>query len=163
QAERTLRGVLDSANRLGLAGQATNAQQNLAVALTRLGRLGEARELLEATVAAYRRQRSDRMEAGSQFYLTMLHTDAGDFARAAAGGGRAWGLAKDIPPPGACALAALSRALGGAGRPADALAAAAEAQAILNRLGGIEEGEGLIRIAYAEALRGAGRVGEAEA
>ncbi len=49
------------------------------------------------------------------------------------------------------------------GRPAEALAAAEEAISLLTALDGIEEGEALIRVVYAEALAAAGDAAGARA
>ena len=101
------------------------------------------------------------IEQPSRFYLTLLHARAGDHARAEAEATRALELAREVPTTRACTLAALSLSLVAAGRPGDALARAREADAILVSLGGIEEGESLIRLALAEALAAAGFVDEA--
>src|SRR5262249_20724689 len=158
KAEQTLRRALELAERMGVARSMASAKQNLGVALMRQGRLDDARTLLADTVVAFARSRDRRMEPGSRFYLTTLHTMAGDPARAEDEAQRALALARDVPTTRACSLAALSFALVAAGRAAEALVSAEEAQQILDTLGGIEEGEGLIRLALAEARHAAGLV-----
>jgi hypothetical protein len=66
--------------------------------------------------------------------------------------GEAVALLQGSPPDCAVALAALSRVLLAQERSAEALAAAEEAMAVLRELGTIQEGESLIRLAFAEAL-----------
>jgi hypothetical protein len=66
------------------------------------------------------------------------------------------------PPLRPLAVAVLARALLGLGRADEALEAAREAHSALEMLGGVEEGESLIRLTYAEALAAAGRADEAE-
>jgi tetratricopeptide (TPR) repeat protein len=155
-AEPVLRDALELARRLGIARSIASAQQNLGVALMQQGRLDEARALLEETVTAFARQHDPRMEGGSCFYLAELHTAAGRFTEAEAQAARALTLAADVPTTRACTLAALARARVAAGRPDAAVEAAEEAQRILDELGGIEEGEALIRLALAEARHAAG-------
>src|SRR6185369_11447372 len=60
------------------------------------------------------------------------------------------------PPLRACALATLAEAWIAEGRAREALDAAREAMDILGSLRGIEEGETLIRLVYAEALFASG-------
>ena len=60
------------------------------------------------------------------------------------------------PPLRAAALAVLARSLIGLDRAPEAVAAAGEAHAILESLGGIEEGESLVRLVYAEAFQASG-------
>ena len=69
----------------------------------------------------------------------------------------------EVPPVHAHALAILAETLLSREQPAEALAPAAEAVRVLESLGGIEEGEALVRLVHAEALAATGKVDEARA
>ncbi len=163
EAVRTLRQSLELARRMGLVRAILAAEQNLGAALLRLGQLDEARRRLEETGREFGRASDARMEAGSRFYLILLHTRRGDLERAEAEALTALELAREVPTTRACALAALARVLLGAGRPGEALERARAAQALLDELGGVEEGEAMIRLALAEALEASGLTPEARA
>ncbi|MBK9034162.1 MAG: protein kinase [Myxococcales bacterium] len=163
EAEQALRKGLALAERVGVTRLVWSAKQNLGVALMHQGRHAEARALLEETVRAFEDMRDGRLAGGSRFYLTLLHTRAGDLARAGEEARIAIDLARDVPTTRACALAAYARALLAGGHADDALAQARAAAAILAELGNIEQGEALIRLALAEALIATGAADEARA
>src|SRR5262249_26486977 len=77
---------------------------------------------------------------------------ASDFAAAERDARAAIEALSAAPPLRAGAIAVLSRSLLGQGRAGEALVAASEAFTLLSFLGTIEEGESLVRLAYAEAL-----------
>jgi eukaryotic-like serine/threonine-protein kinase len=155
-AERTLRQSHELSVRLGLTRSISAAKQNLGVALMHLGRLDEARRLIAESADEFELAGDGRLAGGSRFYLTLLETVAGNLDRAEAEALAALELAREVPTTTACALAALSLALVAADRPQDALARARASYAIFEDLGGIEEGESLILLALAEALRARG-------
>jgi len=160
-AERALAAALDGAARLGLSGVIPAAKQNLGVALAGLGRLDEARAVEQEAIDAFRAQSHRRMESVSHVYLSSMLARDGDLE----GAEREAALAVETapaPPLRAHALAALAQVLLSRGRDG-ALAAAAEAKATLDELGAVEEGESLVRLAYAEAARAAGDRGAAAA
>ncbi|MFO0586480.1 MAG: protein kinase [Polyangiaceae bacterium] len=149
-AERALAAALESAARLGLSGVIPAAKQNLGVALAMLGRAEEARAVEEEAIAAFAAQAHRRMESVSRVYLSSMLARTGDLASAE----REARLAVETapaPPLRAHALAALSQILLSRGRRDVAFTFAAEAKAILDQLGAIEEGESLVRLAHAEA------------
>ncbi|MFO0762911.1 MAG: protein kinase [Byssovorax sp.] len=155
EAEHTLREALASADRLGLAGLAPSAKENLGQALAGLGRWDEAEALTREAVLAFQAQGSRRMEVGGRIYLARMLNASGKTAAAEQEARAA--LAVELPPPlRAYALAALGEVLLAGGRSAEALAASAEAMSLLDALGTIEEGEALLRLVYAEALRAEG-------
>jgi eukaryotic-like serine/threonine-protein kinase len=160
-AERSLRRSWALAERLGLGRSISVAKQNLGVALMHLGRLEEARRLLIETVGEFELSGEGRLSGGSRFYLTTLESLAGNFEQAEAEARAGLELAKEVPTTTACINAALARALVAAGRPGDALACARAAAAILDELGGIEEGESLILLALAEAQHASGQTDNA--
>jgi eukaryotic-like serine/threonine-protein kinase len=162
-AARTLAHCHEVALRLGTKRAISGAKQNWGVALMRLHRYADSERMLLETVAEFDQQEDPRMVAGSYYYLSMLHTAQGDFPRGQAAAERALqlALAHDVRTTTACSLAALSRLLVAAGRPAEALPHARRAQEILDQLGGIEEGESLIRLVVPEALAALGQLEEA--
>jgi tetratricopeptide (TPR) repeat protein len=161
-AAETLVRCHEMAQRLGIKRTISASKQNWGVALMRLGRHAESEKMLAETVAEFEAQEDPRMAGGSYFNLTMLHHAQGDHARGEAAAKRALELAHDVRTTTACSLAALARLLVAAGRPAEAVVQGQRAKEILDQLGGIEEGESLIRVAVAEALAAVGRTDEAK-
>ena len=152
EAERTLREALIEADRLGLSGVSPSAKENLGMALAGQERWSEARAFAVEAVEAFRGQGHRRMEAGALIYLALMLSMSGDL-EAAEREARA-AVAVDPPPPiRAHALATLAEILLKRGDPAAALTAAREAIDLLDTLGALEEGEALVRLVYAEALR----------
>ena len=88
-------------------------------------------------------------------YASLIHTSSGRVDRGEREARAAFALAAD-PPARAYALAALGVAMLVYGRVDHALAASGEAHRLLSTLGTVEEGESLIRLAWAESLRAAG-------
>ena len=115
-------------------------------------------------IDGFRRQGDPRLEGAARTYLAEILIAAGDFAgaeRGGGGGGRDAGGRAVAAGGGAGASGA--RAAGRAATSTGALAAAREAHDALERLGEIEEGESMVRLAYAEALGASGRRDEARA
>jgi tetratricopeptide (TPR) repeat protein len=158
QAEPTLRRTMAFAEELGLPGVVASAKQNLAVALMHLKRFDEAQALLEETIADFERRGDNRLCAGSLYYLVLLFTIREQPFVAIEKGRAALEIAKGVPTTTACVQAALARALLLAGENGEALQHADAAVKILAELGGIEEGESLIVLAYGEALLANGEV-----
>lgn len=124
------------------------------MARARLGFLGEARELIEGALEGARGHR--RLECGRWRYLALVQCLAGalDAAESAA----RESLACSVPgtPQQVEALAVMAHVLLLKGRNIEALDHAREAMALLDALSALEEGESLVRLVYAEALRHAG-------
>jgi serine/threonine protein kinase len=151
EAVRVLRSVLTEAERFGLQNVRTYAKHNLGLALGRLGDLDEAQAVEEEAVAAFRAQGDRRMECASRIYLAQIFGLGARWADAAA---EARAVAADegaAAPLRASALAVLADAERERGAHAEAVVAAREAMEILEGLSGIEDGESMIRLAYAEA------------
>ncbi len=163
EAERLLRGVIAEAEPLGLDSAGAIARQNLGVALARLGALDEAMRLEGEAIRIYVASADRRLEGSSRTALAMMHAAAGALDAAAEEAGRAVDLLSVAPPLRAAAYATLARVELARGRTAAALEAAGEAHALATSPGGIEEGESLVRLAWAEALDAAGRREEAAA
>jgi eukaryotic-like serine/threonine-protein kinase len=105
-------------------------------------------------VATFRAQGDRRLETASRLYLATILALAGDLDRAAEEARAVAADAATAPPLRACALGTLADVELRRARPAEALAAAREAHTLLLSVGGLEEGEALIRLVYADALRG---------
>jgi tetratricopeptide (TPR) repeat protein len=161
RAEAALREAFQIAERMGVPYVAEGALHNLGPVLAQRGALGEARTALGRAAEFFRKQGDRRLEGLSLAYLAMIALRAGEPAGAATQARAACEILRAIPPTLAIALAWLSRALLADGRPAEALAPAREAMEIVDRLGGIEEGEALVRLVHAEVMAAAGQQAEA--
>ena len=163
QATSILDATLRDAERMGQPFIATLAQQNLGLALSNLGQPERAVEVQLAALAGFVRQGDLHMAAVSRTYLAQHHLRNGDLAAAEREAQLAIDALGHNPPSRALAQATLSQARLDQGDAAGALAAARDAYAILEQLGGLDEGELLVRLALADALDRAGRDDEARA
>ncbi|MEC7520037.1 MAG: protein kinase [Myxococcota bacterium] len=159
-AEAVLREALFAARRMGLRVIEGYALQNLGHALLRRGALDEARETEERAVGLARALEDPVLEAGSLLYLAETLQRAGDDEGATRAAERAVALLTPVPGFRAVARAVLARVLRAGGATARALEEAERAHAALSSHA-LEEGEALIRLAFAEALDAAGRGAEA--
>src|SRR5262249_52104084 len=80
--EVVLRESLRTAERMGLDGPASAAQQSLGIVLAHLGALEEAERHERAAVKAFARHADRRMEGGSRAYLAHILRMRGDLAGA---------------------------------------------------------------------------------
>jgi eukaryotic-like serine/threonine-protein kinase len=149
-AERWLREALENATRMGLLNVVANAKHNLGRALHRCGRLEEALAMESDALAELTAQGDRRLCGGALLYIGDIHLALGQVDKAEEKILAALEILQDPLRPQA--LATLTQIRIAQGRPADALAAAREAMALLEQLGGVEEGESQIRMVYAEAL-----------
>ena len=155
-AEEALRAALITADRMGLHEVAAGARNNLGYALCCRGQLDEARGLLRQSIETFQRQGAPRNEGLARTYLAEVELRAGDALAAEREARAAAEVLAGIPSLHAVASAVLALCLLGRGLPAEALEAASAGHAQLCALGSIEEGEALVRLAYAEALAAAG-------
>jgi tetratricopeptide (TPR) repeat protein len=163
EAEDALRRARESAERMGLGAVVSHALHNEGGVLAALGRLEEARAVEQRAVDAFHAAGDPRLEGASRIYLARILLAMDDAAGAEAEARRVVDSAASPAPLRAGALAALTLALLATGRPADALAAASEAAAVLARVGAVEDFEVLIGIAHAEALAANGDLDGARA
>ena len=155
-AEEALRVATAVADRMGLQDVGLTALQNLGHVLAYRMQLAEARRVEQRALEGFRALGDPRMEGVARMYLAEIAFLSGDFD-AAEQDGRAAAAALEVAPPlRSAALAVLARALIGLGRVDEALTAAREAHQILESLGGIEEGEAMVRLVHAEALHASG-------
>jgi tetratricopeptide (TPR) repeat protein len=155
-ASAVLAAAVQVAERVGLKQMRTAALHNLGLTRAREGALREGLDLERAAADTFARLGDIRLEGGSKLYLSLLLLDAGDLASAEKNALAAAVACADVPPVRSYARAALSRILLARGRVAEALVAAREAVAFLEDGGRMEEGEGLTRLVWAEALFGNG-------
>jgi eukaryotic-like serine/threonine-protein kinase len=160
EAERVLYQVLRLGEPMKL-GLIEVARANLSFVLCRLGQLREARSVAMFALQQCTSQRHRRAEAIARVYLTEIHRRSGDLAAAEAEATRAVEAAAGTPAARAHALAMLADIRLEQGRAADAFDPAAEAVDVLDSLGGIEEGESLIRLVSVRVLRENGKLGAA--
>ncbi|WP_437767620.1 AAA family ATPase [Sorangium sp. So ce281] len=160
EAEAALRQALAESERMELRGTTAYVLQNLGLVLSYRGRLDEARSVEETACAMLERHGDVRMEGCARVYLASILLLAGDPEAAAREARAADAILERAPPMRAYAVAVLGRALLHLGSPGDALAAAERARALLDEVG-VEEGESVVRLVYAEALSVCGRGAEA--
>ena len=158
-----LAGALSAAKRLGFLRGMEMARQNLGVARGRQGALAEGIALTLEAASAFGKLGDRSMEAISRVYASRLLAEAGDLPAAEAEVRDALRKLAAIPSLHALSLAVLSRVLLAEGRTAEARVAATEAFEFLERGGKLEEGEGLVRLAWAEALEAGGEHAQARA
>jgi tetratricopeptide (TPR) repeat protein len=163
EAERALREALANAERAGLLYVMTAAKHNLGLVLARRGALEDARAVEADALVLAQAQGDPRIEGGSRVYLAMIHQLRGELADAQREARTAIDVLKAVPPTRAVAFAVLASALLEHGAPREALAAAREAMELLESLGGLEEGEALVRLVHAEALHATGDTAGARA
>jgi tetratricopeptide (TPR) repeat protein len=172
EAEEALEISRRRAEELGLANVVAYADHNLGIALLHLGRTDEALRVEARARSAFAASGDKRMQGVSAVYLAMIHLVRGETTDAVSAATSAVELLERSRPAKACALATLSAAeLGQATEAggAEALtllgadAHSSEALSIVEELGGIEEGEALVRLMRAEVLRATGRDAEARA
>jgi len=153
QAAETLRVVLEVAERVGFDHLMGVNKANRALALAHCGRIDDAKCLCNDTFA---NSGAPRQELVALVYLArILHLDS-DQAQALSHAKRALELAQSFPSFRAQALGIQARALLRLNHLEEALDASRQGMAILDELGLIESGEGILRLAHAEALHATG-------
>ncbi len=168
EAETALREALATAQRMGLLNVAAVARHNLGLARAHQGALDEARALEAEAMKDFVTQGDRRQETISRVYLATIRLFEGDLDGAEQAA-RAAVHSAAAPTAQCFALATLARAylarIGSApmgqrsaneGDIREALIAAHDAKRLLDQTGGVEEGESLVRVVYAEALAHAG-------
>ncbi|WP_437907047.1 protein kinase [Sorangium sp. So ce327] len=135
-----------------------------------LGHIGMARGqgadvmmLAAAVIEEARAFANGRQMAQARVLLAQALLALGDLAQACAQATTAIGETQAYPALQAIAHATLAQTLLRAGRAVEALAAAREAIELVERLGGLDEDEALVRLAWAETLHACGDVDAARA
>jgi serine/threonine protein kinase/tetratricopeptide (TPR) repeat protein len=157
KAEEALREAYGGAKKMGLRTVMAWAENNLGNVLGLLGRYEEAKEIESRAITAGVAQGDPRLEGNSRIYLSAILYRAGDRDGALLEARRAVHLLGSIPSLRALALASEARAALALDRPLEAQLPAKEAMDQLEELGALEEGESLVRLAYAESLFASGQ------
>jgi serine/threonine protein kinase/tetratricopeptide (TPR) repeat protein len=151
-----LERALAAAERMGIYAVLRRARQNMSLVLAANGEFTAAAAMATHAIEASHAQGDFRFEAWTRLYLSRIRRCQGDLAAAEGEARLAAELLSAMPPARAGALATLALALLDQQRVAEALSSAREALGVLEALGGIEEFEPVIRLAFAEAARAAG-------
>jgi len=159
-AERHLRDALAMSDRLGLLYTRPFILANLADVVVRQGAISEGLALADEALAHAIAAGNRRFEAASRTCRAHALWLRGDFEQAEAEASRALRTAEAAPPMRPLAGAFLSRACLSLGRFDDALAAAVDAARAFADYRP-DNVEALVALVLAEALRAAGREGEA--
>ncbi len=152
-AERVTRDALAAAERLGLETVARMTQMNLAFLTGRLGRLEEARRTAEKAIQECGSEEDTRIRAWGCCYLSDVLLRMGDLAGAEREARAAVLHGEAHAPIKAYAYAFLASVLLANGDAQAALVAANEARGIVQHLGELGEGDSLMRLVHAMALR----------
>jgi tetratricopeptide (TPR) repeat protein len=161
RAEAELRSGLEVSEPMRL-NVAAPARVNRGFALARLGHIEQAIEVEKSALALCKEQGNRRFEAVANIYLGLIHALDHDLHLAEYVTRQGVDAAADAPPLLALAKASLAGILlMGGERGAEALPLASDAKVMLDRLGGVEEGEALIRLVHMSALAVTGHESEA--
>ena len=155
-AERALNDALASSGRMGLSGVTAMAWHHQAMLQARLGDTVAAVQREDAALEAFVAQGDRQMEGAARLYRALFLTMDEQLERAESetrAAIEAFGL---TPPLRAYALGVLARIHLTSASPRTAEGPAREAMDILDGLGGVEEGESYVRLAFAEALEASG-------
>jgi tetratricopeptide (TPR) repeat protein len=140
--------------RLGLSNVVATAKHNLGRALQHRGELAEALATEQEALELFDRQLDRRLTGAARLYLSYILLELGDHARAQAEIKIA--LLTAQRPMQAQMLASLARVVLARGEVAEASRLAHDAYEILAEVGGIEEGEALVRLMVVETRLASG-------
>jgi tetratricopeptide (TPR) repeat protein len=149
EARRVLRTALADAERMSLAATRADAAHNLGWSLANIGAFDEALELEKSAMAFYVQTGSLRMQVVTSIYVAIIHARLGDLEKAESAAREALAMCKDLPSWRAYSLAMLAHIRMENGE--SGLEEAREASAIVEKLGGLEEGDAWVRVVFAEA------------
>lgn len=155
-ATSTLRWVIEQAHARDLRRIVAHAQHNLALARLFAGNVEEAHALVTEALATAVALSDHQVAAGARLYLARVRLEMGDPAGAHEAARQALAGLSGAPSSRVLGLAICAEASRLLGDVAGALDATEEALHLLTALGSVEEGEGLLRLARAEALLAAG-------
>jgi tetratricopeptide (TPR) repeat protein len=151
-AAETFREAIVASTRMGLHVVTALARLNLGVALGYLGSFGDAIATARQAVHAFTEHGDHRLRVAAHFYLARVYLLAGDLASALREGREGIAIPTQSPTMHALAHATLAEVLLRCGDASSAVAEAAEAMRSFHEAGRIDEGESIVRLAYAEAL-----------
>ena len=158
-----LRAALVVAERLALPSVSAYARHTLAHAVARLGAVDEALAIEAEAVEAFTVIGDRGLAGAARSHLAGILAQAGDLEAAEREATAALDGLEGLRPVRAHALAIRAGVRLQRGDAGGALGDAGAAFAVLGELGGLEEGEALVRLTFAEALEASGRREEARA
>jgi serine/threonine protein kinase/tetratricopeptide (TPR) repeat protein len=158
KAERSLRGALGVAERMGLDNAVGTARAQLGRTLARCGKLEEADAVLAKAIESLHAQKNLRLAAVAGRYRAHVFTLLGDNAKAVHEAHAAVTALAGSNAMRGDALAALARAQRESGALEEARATARQAMEALEAAGKTAAGEAAIRLEYAETLFASGDV-----
>jgi hypothetical protein len=161
RAERSLREAIAGATRIGLTQVVSQANHNLGLAIARLGQLDDARAIETAALDDFMAHDNKKLAAAAHDYLATIEMLAGNPHDAIDHARMSVAEAADQPSTLVQYLGTLSSALRLAGDLQAAVDAGTSAMQLIEQHGPPEEGECMVRLAYAEALHAAGRYDDA--
>lgn len=159
-AATALEEAIGIAEPMQLAFIIGTVRANLGISLASLGRIDEGIQSLTVALEHARVQGNVRAEAYATTYLARMLAWQSQYDVALASAQQAAHLAENMPGLRGFAHAVQADILLAQGQPAAALDLATSAMNILQELEGVEEGESLIRVVHALALRGLGHAQE---
>ncbi len=162
EAGEILGDVLRAAQAMKL-DMASVMKANQAVVLVRMGEVEEAARMAREAVAELARAGNRRAEAFTRVYLAGILSFQKDFVAAEEEARAAIAVASSAPEARAYAFATLGALLLRQKRGDEAREVATRAMEILQSLGGVSEGEALIRLVYSVSLRMCRQMPEADA
>jgi tetratricopeptide (TPR) repeat protein len=152
EADRALNDALVSAQHMGLSGVSASVWHHQGMLHARLGEPRSALLRADAAIDAFVAQGDRYMEAAARFHRAFFLASAEELEQAEEEVRLALGHSGATPPRRAFGLAILAAVHLASGNTARAEAPARESVQLLERLGGVEEGEAYIRLTYAEVL-----------
>jgi len=161
EAESALRAALKDAESMGLIPVRAVLEAHLGLCLALKDAFGEARALLERSVATFRAQNSRRAEGATGTYLALMLQRAGELVAAEQAARAALEVLSVAPLLRPQALGALASILLARGDAKGALVVAREAHEAVAAAGHVEEGEALVNLVLAESLSAVGDKDEA--
>jgi tetratricopeptide (TPR) repeat protein len=158
EAVKSLRESIAIATKIGLHQVTAQAQHNLGIALVRIGKIDEAREAERAALVALEAQQNFRTAAFARNYLAEIELAAGNAEAALVYAREALAVDAERPSFHCVYRARIASAHLLAGDTAAALAEATQAMQLMDTHGRPEEGEMVVRVAYARALHASGDI-----
>jgi tetratricopeptide (TPR) repeat protein len=156
EAEALLLDAHASAERMGLSNVAAMARVNRGWSLAHLDRIDDALALARKGALDLGAQGDVRREGGAWIYIALMELSRGALGEATRSIDRALDIVRGTPPTRAWALAVKAEILRNEQRFLEARELAREALDMLGQMGFLDEGESIVRLAWAEALRATG-------
>jgi serine/threonine protein kinase/tetratricopeptide (TPR) repeat protein len=152
RAADVFREAIVTSTRMGLEIVTALGSLNLGLALAYLGAIPEAVAAARAAVHAFAAHGDHRLRVAAHFYLARVYLIGGDGDSALREGRAAVAIQTQSPTMNALARATLAHVLLRGGEAGEAAREAIEAMRIFQEAGRIDEGESIVRLAYAEGL-----------